>query len=155
MLVYPSVIPSVGGGNIGEVCPNEGGSILPTVPCLELLEHEIIKANRVFISFIIVFKFSPLTHTHKSTVCCSERVAPIASLLGEPRLRWSLTVRLRVMLSPQHRAVWTQPDCQIITAANQPLVCWLTKTQPGSLPGQTQWIQPSFNSQDDSQWVKP
>lgn len=35
------------------------------------------------------------------------------------------------------------------TAANQPLVCWLTNTQRGK----TQWIQPSFNPQGNSQWV--
>lgn len=80
-------------------------------------------------------------------------MAPIASLLGEP------LVYIHTRSETQSNVVSTAQSCLNTTklsnhtAANQPVVCWLTKTQPGSLPGQTQWIQPSFNSQDDSQWV--
>lgn len=151
MLVYPSVIPRVGGGNIGEVCPNEGG-VFYHCTLFGTVRAWNNKKQTIFISFIIVFKFSPLTHTHNSTACCLNGWLPLPPSLVSHWFTYTHS-------ETQSNVVSTAQSCLNTTrlsnhtAANQPLVCWLTKTQPGSLPGQTQWIQPSFNSQDDSQWV--
>lgn len=109
-----------------------------TVPCLELLEHEIIKSKQSFHQFYYCFLSS--LHSRTQIHCLlPERVAPIASLSpGESH--WFTYTHSET----QSNVVSTAQSCLDTTrlsnhtAANQPLVCWLTKTQPGSLPGQTQ-----------------
>lgn len=113
MLVYPSVIPRVGGGNIGEVCPNEGG-VFYHCTLFGTVRAWNNKKQTEFSSVLLLFLSSLHSRTHTNPLL-------VAWTGGSHCLPpwWATglhtrTVRLRVMLSPQHRAVWTQPDCQII-----------------------------------------
>lgn len=93
------------------------------------------------------------THAQKFTACASWWRAPPPPRFVCPWFTYRHAAKLKSHVVSTAQSCLNTTKLSNHTAANQPLVCWLTKTQPGSLPGQTLCIQPSFNSQDNSQWV--